>query len=1229
MNAPYSTSRLTAPDTLFSFSAPTSEDRLDLCTLHTNPDFALKWVDSLVNKGVLQTTIEAQSVNEPALRRLFFESRNRERLTGRRAVAFGFPIVAIRHEGSLLSGPLFIWQLHIDPSPNLTESWTLTHGPEDTVSYNTVLVDAIEQQLGVSLRSRFDAVFRLRKPSGAEVAGWVGALAAEAYLQLDVENLTAVPCPDAQTLGELPENGGIFWSGLIGLIPEYAPQQGEIALPEQLALKPEGHPFGLADIDPYQASALEHLRHFRLTAAEGISGTGKTQLLLEAIINALSNGKKCLVLSSRLPALNAIQNLLSRQGIFAQHVLIRDAVSDQLAVTGLLRTAVAAAPLIDTHAADRFKLLVDKAQRLKEKLDAGHTASRRPVFGAYNWTETVGLFLHSQRKAGKELLGQQLYTQDFTFTFEEYESLRQGIERSQILYPHINTLKHPLSVLRGELFTQKEKKAGLAYIRQQIAAFSERAARLHHRYISTLNAYSDKLHSLYQTNFQKFHDSAFLINGLYTDLGNQYGADFEQSSEGSLQWGRLVSARAKNILQGREQVRQAFAELERSFSRHNAFDFPWLPEKERRSISKLKHNLQAFKAGLTEWHDQLSAQVQEEVQRLGANTVHPDLPYNTIISELEQGLDTLLVDLNEAGLFQQPLEHKMLTLPKRLKFLEEVIENLDNIRLYLKDYDDFYDWQRHWLGLPENGRKVVRALVKVKPQDWAAALDSWYFNNCLANRFSTDLPTNEDAIEDLAGTLAALQPLQLGRIASIWQERRDAAGAKLRRSGKKISQLLSGNPDPGISLPALFAEAGDAVTDIFPVVLAVPQAAKELFNDGASFDYVLVDEAQAVPAAEAAPLLHLGKRVLICGDPAQLPDEDDFSLLGYCRRSGLEALPLNMIHQLKPGNLLQSVYPVIVADETTRSFRMTFSQVHGFFNEDTGINEKEAQAALQLLNQVELTPQRTLPRVGIVCATPQQRDLISYYLLRIKQKNEPGADVIQQLERNGLGVFHWGELPGQNFDELIFSATFGPTGPRSGVSRQIEQMEGQMPQLSALMSRSAYKIHALCSIDEQTLHSLAGNAQKPAACLLANFILFIQAFQAAKEKDQQKVIERVGVLMLRPKAQTIRPVFHEEVAGALKAYLGSERLGLGEQIGATVFPLLILNAENRRPMAAVRADGSLADTPATDWRWEYEQRKRLKNKDIAFIPVWSAAWWRDAKEEARKLAGTVLKISDG
>lgn len=1228
MNARTSSDNKFGKDDFMAFSVPLAEERLDLYSLRSDADFALEWVHALLNKGALKVTVEARSVNEKALRHLFFESRNRERLGGGKSLAFGFPIVALQNEDGILAGPLLYWPLHMDPSPNTAESWVFSQEPEQAVLYNPVLVGALEEKFGIHLRDRLDAVMLHRRPAGSEVAAWVIELAGETGLHLDVDNLTARPCPDIESMGNLPENGSIFWSGILGLLPEYRQTAGESPLPPLEELAPQGHPFGLLDLDPWQATVLEHVRRSRLTAAAGISGSGKTHLIVDLIINALSNGKKCLVLSSRLPVLKEAQALVSRQGITAQHALIRDPHADQPALLGLLRSAMAAGTGAEAFPADRFKLLTEKAIRLKNKLDAGHTATRSPVFGAYNWTETVGIFLRSQRQAGKELLGRQLVTQDFAFTFEEYNTLRQGIAICQTLYPRINTLKHPLSVLKGELFIHKEKAAGLAYIRQQLVAFSERAARLHHRYISTLNGYSDKLNDLYQANYAKLHEGVFRAKGVITDLGNQYGADFEQNAESSLRLTRVLSSRSRNILAGREQVRAAYAELERVFAGRPVFDFMWLVEKDRKSIPKIKNNLLELEAALAQWNEQLPAQVQEEVQRLGGKTVHRDLPYTTIVTELEQGLDTLLYDLNESGLFEQPFVHQALTLPKRLKFLEEVMESFDNIRLYLKDYDDFYEWQRHWLQLPENGRKLVRALVKVKPQDWPAALDSWYFNNCLAMRFTPEMPGAEEDIAELAETLAALQPLILAGIPALWEERRFEAAKEIRRSGRKTALALSGGADEGLSLASIFKETGRSITDIFPVIFSVPAAARELFDVGTGFDYVIVDEAQAIPAVEAATLLHIGGRALVLGDPSQQLEKDDTSLLGLCEAAGCKVLPLNFIHRLKPGNLMQSVFPVTIADEMPRNFEMSVAQVHGFFREEDGVNEKEAEAALQLLNRVQPTPQRTLPAVGIVCATRRQRDLISYYLLRIKQKNEPGADVIRQLERNGLGVFHLEEIQGQHFDEIIFSATYGPTGPRAQVTRQIEQLETPQgaTQLAALMSRAAIKVHVLSSIDGHMLDSLASNPLRRSSCLLANFMRFVAAFQQSNEREQRHIIERVTEMFSRGVAPKEGSVFHTEVADALTAYIGKERLAAGEVFGPVVLPLVVRDTDNRNVVAAVRADNSFLDTAFTDWRWEYRLRKRLRDKNVAFMPVWSAAWWRDAKEEARKLAGAILKI---
>ncbi|HRF42465.1 MAG TPA: hypothetical protein PK198_26930, partial [Saprospiraceae bacterium] len=68
----------------------------------------------------LHTTVEAQDSNEWALRHLFFEARNRERLGGSKSLVFGFPLFAVRDEqGRPASQPLFFWNINMEASPNV------------------------------------------------------------------------------------------------------------------------------------------------------------------------------------------------------------------------------------------------------------------------------------------------------------------------------------------------------------------------------------------------------------------------------------------------------------------------------------------------------------------------------------------------------------------------------------------------------------------------------------------------------------------------------------------------------------------------------------------------------------------------------------------------------------------------------------------------------------------------------------------------------------------------------------------------------------------------------------------------------------------------------------------------------------------------------------------------------------------------------------------------------
>lgn len=189
-------------------------------------------------------------------------------------------------------------------------------------------------------------------------------------------------------------------------------------------------------------------------------------------------------------------------------------------------------------------------------------------------------------------------------------------------------------------------------------------------------------------------------------------------------------------------------------------------------MQKVRQNLTNFEKTLQHWRTSHPAFVQEGIQRLNAKGIQSDAIFYTPITELEYGLDQLIAELNTVRLYQQPFENKMLTIPKRQKYLEEIIEQLENTRLYLREYEVFYDWQRHWLLVPENGKKIIRALVKVKPNDWLQAFESWYLHHCLNLYGNSNFIVEEKTISDFVISYEQLQKLLSDKLRSTGKKSR-------------------------------------------------------------------------------------------------------------------------------------------------------------------------------------------------------------------------------------------------------------------------------------------------------------------------------------------------------------------------------------------------------------------------------------------------------------------------
>ncbi len=123
----------------------------------------------------------------------------------------------------------------------------------------------------------------------------------------------------------------------------------------------------------------------------------------------------------------------------------------------------------------------------------------------------------------------------------------------------------------------------------------------------------------------------------------------------------------------------------------------------------------------------------------------------------------------------------------------------------------------------------------------------------------TLVASDRDALE---GQVPRVLTAVADRVAGL-RRTHAAAETRLREEASRARR-----PSP---LPDLFAEVGPLATAVRPCWLASPLTVPSVLGPGEHFDVVVVDEASLVAPAEVVAAVSRGRRVVVVGDPLQLP----------------------------------------------------------------------------------------------------------------------------------------------------------------------------------------------------------------------------------------------------------------------------------------------------------------------------------------------------------------------
>ncbi len=1248
---------------------PKSPDTSDLFNLNVD-NLAVKVVREILENHNFEFQLETTHPAAEWFNHFYFESKNRERVFGSKNFGFGYPFILAEIGGHQIAAPMFFWQLGLEPHPQYPDNWTISRQPHHQIVPNYPLFRLVDALHGTNFYQKIRKLAANRQMSTAILSEFSDGIRLLLGLEEQGLTLSILPMPSQNEANFYAKTGVIHWSGVLGIFPNVpismanvAPGEVEILASE---IKDWKHQFSALPLDPSQREVLKSAQENRLTVVEGASGSGKTYTISAIISNALSNGKKCLVVSHNLNALRRAQRFLLEKGFGDLSFVIRDTEADSLMLADMLRAA-AENKTKHPFEAESFTTLLNKCRRDTQKLDEAWRTLHTPVFGEQSFRETVGRFMRANRTVGKELLLSQLQPSDFEFSKTEFDKITEAIRSSEPLFRKFPTLGHPLSKLQNHFFTENNPEKGLGLARAHTRMLLEKATALHHQFISKSSDYTESLTEIYSDHYAKLAILAKRVRENLEDGINRYGQDFASPASVTEKLASNFSSKYKEITAAKEKIAQDFDAMRKMHASRKYFDFDFPANFDLRNIPKIAEITESFDASLRLWRKRIPATVREDLRRLNQKSIHFGIDFKNEVHELETSLDTFLTDFNQTGLYLDEQKHEMLTVPKRQQFLESEIEKLEETQFYLRDFPDFYVWQKHWLSLDPASQKVVAALCKIKPKNWVAAFESWYLHHLLTGEFSEKLVWDDETLENLSKNHPELQRKLPFQIAAMWQKRKVEALKKMKSEdpesyktwfGKNNRTLFASQPAENLFKKHLFA-----LTETLPVLLVPPNVALDVMrNSDLKFDLILVDEGHNIMKQKGYHAFEMAKNIVLFGDSKQdmtpLADDD---ILEFCKKIGAKTLTLDYQHQHCPEewidfNKIAFETPFKRIPSNLSAHGVTaIENVGGRFDEISKTNEAEARQIINWLNLIEQTPQKTFPVVGIACATVQQRDLIAGQLLKIRQRKAAGHEKIQQLHLNGLGVYQFSELQGQHVDVLLVSLVHGLTDVSGGLTEDLDFWNTQLGinQLHIVLTRATERIYIAHSLpdglgkalaadgsgaksNDSSTGSLAGKNHRGTA-ILSNLVAFAELNEKGETEAAAELLENMKSKLDYPEEYYPSDIFMEEVEIALQPYFEPGRIQRNATIAGVTVPLLVQSqgessfgdAHEPQHFSILLFDGVLAKTDTPSYEWEGRLQKYFQKHKIEYVPTLSVQWWKSPKQEARKLAGRIISKEGG
>lgn len=1218
-----------------------------LLKIHQKWSFDLASIDSIegkenaqsiLKKIVLQKTKAKISLLDPSLddeksmilskklTDLYRQIKAMEDETGVNDFYLGYPFLSgVLLDGTFIQAPLFLYPIRLEKDNLSMRKWVL-YTEEGGPQLNRTLFLALKKlnKLGFSEEIFEEADAVASSMNFAEITAFLekhqmkvkftetDLSRLKEYKAGDIPEVANLTLLENAVIGDFPQGGSsivrdydelinLSETSSLSLVGEMINPEHDLVyeagvlssgIEEDEQISDKEDILNLLQSDGSQEEILREARHQKGLVVHGPPGTGKSQVIVNLITDALHRKKKVLVVCQKRAALDVVYQRMSILGLSDHVALVHDEKNDRKALYQKISNVLEKNEV-------RFAESVEKLINVTSRLDNQEQLLNTIAKALYE-TQPYGYKLYELYGESKPITDSNkiinLNSVIDRLTRESLRDMAEAVYTYGEWYELFGQVSYPLRHRKS--FAAFDMKAKLKAIETLDALILK--AKKATDYIEALDI--EKITPAYTWEIQNRLDK------IYPDL--------DDTQKRTLQGLRIfwwTTVTGKSIIE----------EITNGEKFKGTSSTEWIKVKQSLTIM---HDLGKVTKALADDMKSLSVLMQEQqVKNLQDRVAEGDIP----VKELDLLLEYIHRDFNDLKLMDS--------------FWMQANDDIKSVitALQEKEYNTEQSLSKFWVDTLKNSAYI----------HWIDQIEAKYpdVQKISTNEFGRIRESFADLLEEKRKVAADYLIHELkNKVESVQLQGKSMKELK-HQTGKKrmiwpLRKLLYNFADKGlVEILPVWLASPEMVSSIFPL------------NEGL-FDIVIFDEASQLTVESSIPSIYRGKQIIVAGDEKQLPpsnlfragyaDEEDEEETNFDTDESVSLL--NLAKRRFPEKILQWHY------RSKYEELINFSN-HAFYNgyvqiapnvtpfkeppslvwkriDGRWINQSNEVEALEVVTQLKNTLQKQPGKsVGIITFNAKQQSKVQDMIDNVAVEDEEFRTLYNELMSRNLDerlfVKNIENVQGDERDIIIFSIGYAKNEEGKVYNRfgSLNQKGGEN-RLNVAVSRAKEGIIVVSSIEPEDLN--VANTSERGPKLLKSYLKYARAISNGKIEDINAVIQEINETV---NTHIVQQALHFDSPFEEQVYQQLRNLGyeISTQVGMSGYRIdmaVVHPNDHSRYILGIECDGAMYhSSPSARERDVYRQRY-LESRGWTIERIWSRNWWKDPIAEIERIDRRIKEL---